>query len=351
MKRLVSFLLFVFFALPLMAQDDEGFAMSAYHNERFHYSLDYPSEFSIMAESEDGDGVTLASGEGNHIRIYGGFNAKTIFGTSFLDEYKAQKQQFLDRQGAITETDCIEQPYDGVDGFYVIIGMDHGLHYYRRTIWWDDKFATVEFTFYPENAGQYKEELADITIYSLMPGWSPAFGYEYEEVLQWYVDGTAFTVFDEIDKPNIGDLFNAFAIQYPTNLIMTAHEKILGVPDLYEDDIAEWVYDVQNGYLRIRMVSDFDKWVEACYWNMDNGHKLFVVNHNVPDQLIMAFDYDPVTRQALVAPDVFNMLNFHPEYVVRLPRKGKNVDLYESDNLSKAMNHLLWSGHDFKLEK
>lgn len=351
MKKLPTLLFFVLFALPVMAQEDEGFYMSAYHNDRFHYSLDYPTEFHIMTELENGDGATFVSDEGNRIRVYGGFNAQTLLGASFLDEYKAQKQQFLDRQGTLTETDCAEHPFEGVDGFYTLIGMDEGLHYYRRTIWWDDKFATVEFVFSPKNEDQYKEELASITIYSLMPGWSPIFGYEYEEVLQWYVDGKTFTVFDEITKPNIGDLFLAFANQYCSNVMMTAHEKILGVPDMYQDDIAEWIYDVKNGYLRLRMTSNFDKWVEACFWNMDNGHKLFVVNHNAPDQLLMAFDYDPATRQALVAPDMFHALDGHPELVVRLPRKGKNIDLYNPDDLSKAVNRLLWSGHDFKLEK
>ena len=184
MKKLLSILLMVLFALPVMAQD-EGFFMTAYHNERFHYSLDYPSEFDNMTESEDGDGATFVSDEGNRIRVYGGFNANTIFGTSFLDEYKAQKQQFLDRKGTLTETDCEEHPFDGVDGYYILIGMDQGLHYYRRTIWWDDKYATVEFTFSPKYAAQYKDDLAYLTIYNLMPGWSPLFGYEYENVLQW----------------------------------------------------------------------------------------------------------------------------------------------------------------------
>ena len=348
MKRVFAILFLVMCVLRMMAQD-EGFYMSAYHNDRFHYSLDYPSEFNIMEESGNGDGATFVSEEGNRIRVYGGFNAQTLLGTSFLEEYNAQKQQFLDRQGTLTETDCMEHPFEGIDGFYILIGMDQSLRYYRRTIWWDDKFATVEFTFSPESAEQYKDDLAYLTIYNLMPGWSPLFGYEYEEVRQWYVDGNTFTIFDEIAKPNIGDLFMAFANQYGSNVMMTAHEKILGVPDMYEDDIAEWIYDVKNGYLCLRMVSDFDKWVEACFWNMDNGHQLFVVNHNVPDQLLMAFDYDPATHEARVAPDVFNMLE--PKLVVRLPRKGKNIALYNPDNLSKVVNHLLWSGHGFKLEK
>lgn len=351
MKQWFAIVFLVLFAIPTMAQDEnEGYFMSVYHNDRFHYSIDYPSEFTNMSESDNGAGATIVSKEGNQIHVYGGFNAKTLFGTSFQEEYNTQKQQFLERQGILDETDCVEHPFDGVDGFYILIGKDHGLNYYRRTIWWDDKFATVELTLNPDDVIRYSE-LAGFTIYNLMPGWSPSFGYEYEEVLQWYVDGQTFTLYDEIAKPNIGDLFMAFANQYPTDLMMTAHEKILDVPDLYEGHIAEWIYDVKNGYLRLCMVSNADKWVEACYWNMDNGHKLFVVNHNSPNQLLMAFDYDPTTRQALVAPDMFNMLNLHPEYVVRLPQNGKNINLYNPDNLSKVVNHLLWSGHDFKLEK
>ena len=161
--------------------------------------------------------------------------------------------------------------------------------------------------------------------------------------LNVYVDGT---LEHEGKQPTIADMVLSFAVSNQTPLTMAMAEKI-NDPAFENEDITEWILDNQNNYMTIQLVSDSDYWLEACSWDKDNGHKLFVVNYNAPNQVLLCFDYDPKEQVLYSDGKTLNLLQNMPKAIVRLPRQGKAMDIYYYTDLSKVVKRLTWNGKGF----
>lgn len=353
MKRLLLFLCLITMTGSLFAQP-KGF--QTYWNEKYQYSILIPDNFNGMGESESGDGQIFVSPDGDtHIQVYGGYNAQTIFGTSFNDEYQSVLKKLNDRKVKILDNGTADDPYEEFDLSYVIQYIEDGLYHSLRSVWWDDLYATVDFWCYLEDKARYEEgPYIDVIVYSLGPddgtrksesdqvrGWCSGDDY----YLNVYVDGT---LEKQGKQPNIEELFLSFAISNQTPLTLTALEKI-NDPEFEDEDIVEWILDNENNYMTIQMVSDSDYWLEACSWDKDNGHKLFLVNYNAPNQVLLCFDYDPAEQALYTDNTTLYLLQHMPKAIVRLPRQGKTMDVYYYKDLSKVVSRLTWNGKGFAL--
>lgn len=335
------------FAVSTMAQHK---GMKTYSNEKYQYAVNIPESFGGMGESPAGDGQTFVSLDGeNHIQVYGGYNAQTLFGTTFDEEYDAELKKLNDRHVELLDQGTMDDPDGEFDDAFVLVYLEDGLYHYRRTVWWRDRFATVEIVFYKEDKADFDNLLIDRILYSLGPD-DDSVLTESEKVLGWHDSDAEVNVYKSDGKPTIGDFFLSFAASYQTPIMMMALEK-LNDPSFNDEDIHEWVLDKKNGYLKLVMVSNKSYWVEACYWNCDNGHKLFVVNLNAPSQVLLPFDYDPVTNLLTPVHDTFQMLKNHTDLVAQLPRQGKDIILRPRDNFDKVSGYLKWRGNGFELVK
>ena len=116
----------------------------------------------------------------------------------------------------------------------------------------------------------------------------------------------------------------------------------------------EYLLDAPSGYLRYGFHentcnrTDYPT-MEMCYWRTDAGHCLVAVNGNtyMGNLLLVFYDYDPATglmtpRSALPFKDFYDDVR---EFIVQLPRKGKDIHLEGwSDRSAPAPLTLCWDG-------
>lgn len=331
-----------------------------YVNEKYQYAVLIPNEFGGMGESGSGDGQIFVSPDGDtHIRVFGGYNALTLLGTTFDEEYQAKLKELTDRKVKILYQGTMDDPEEEFDLAYIIEYVEDGLYHALRSVWWDDHFATVDFWCYEQDKARYNEEESpdpELIVYSLAPG-DGTIRSESEKVRGWcstedyylnvYADGTLER---SGKKPCIADFFLSFAVSNQTPITLIGMEKI-NDPGFENDEISEWVLDNKNDYLLLQLVSDWDYWMEACVFDKDNGHKLFVVNYNAPNQALMAFDYNPEDQIAYTDPQTLKLLQDMPKAIVRLPRQGKTMEVYYYKDLSKPVCQLTWNGHGFEVKR
>ncbi len=327
----------------------------SYTNEKYQYSVLIPDNFGGMGESELGDGQIFVSPDGEtHIRAFGGYNAQTIFGTSFNEEYQSKLQELKDRKVELLETGTADDPDEQFDWAYYFYYIEDGLYHVLRTVWWNDFFATAEFWCYQDDRAQYEEKgMVDVVVYSIGPDDGTGQS-ESDQVFGWfsnddmyinvYVDGTLDAPKEA--RPVVQDFFHSFATSFQTPLTLLGLEKV-NDPAFDSEEITEWVLDNKNNYFTMLLVSDSDYWMEACVFDKDNGHKLFVVNYNAPDQALMCFDYNPKEQIAYADPQTLQLLQQLPKAIVRLPRQGKTMEVYYYKDLSKPVGHLTWNGNGF----
>lgn len=347
MKRLLIAMLALTFTASLFAQPKGYYS---YRNEKYEYSVLIPDAFDGMGESASGDGQTFVSPDGDaHLQAYGGYNAQTLLGTSFDEEFQSKLQELKNRKVNLLDQGTMDDPDGEFDLAYVIKYVEDGLFHALRTIWWDDHFATVAFWCYQDDWAQYEETgCVDGVLYSLWPDDGMRLS-EADKVSEWaapedcfihvYPDGAGA-------QPNIKNFFHGFATSFQTNLTMAGLNKI-GNPDYNDEEIAEWILDNQNNYMTLQLVSNEDYWMEACVFDKENGHKLFVVNYHAPNQRLLCFDYNPEQQTASVDHQTLELLQRMPKAIVRLPRQGTTMDVYYYKDLSKPVGHLTWNGHGF----
>ena len=352
MRRLFLFLCLVALVMSAKAQP-KGF--KSYWNEKNEYSIFIPEDFGGMGESDSGDGQIFVSPDGDtHIQVYGGYNAQAIMGTSFDEEYQATLKKLNDRKVQIIDTGTADDPYEEFDRDYTVEYVEAGLFHSLRSVWWGDHYATVDFWCYLEDKARYEEEpTIDVIVYSLGPN-DGTFKSEANMVREWcsgedyslnvYVNGT---LEPQGKQPTIEELFLSFAVSNQTPLTMMGLEKI-NDPTYDFEDLVEWILDNKNNYLMYQLVSDSDYWIEACSWDKDNGHKLFVINYNAPNQVLLCFDYEP--KEQVLYPDhtTLQLLQNMPQAIVRLPHEGETLEVYYYKDLSKVVRRLTWDGKKFE---
>ena len=330
--------------------------LKKYWNEKNQYSVYVPESFNGMGESDSGDGQVFVSPDGDtHIRVYGGYNAQTLLGTSFDEEYQLALKQLKDRKVELLETSSMDDPDEEFDWSYAIQYVEDGLYHSLRSVWWGDRFATVDFWCYKEDKARYMEDPGiDAIVYSLGPDDGRRHS-ESDKVLEWasaedyFINVYPSETSKAGGQPNIQNFFNGFATSFQTPLTLLGLEKS-NDPAFQSEDIAEWILDNKNDYMMLQLVNDGDYWMEACTFDKENGHKLFLVNYNAPNQALLCFDYNPEEQVAHVDHQTLQLLQRLPKAIVRLPRQGQTMEIYYYKDLSKPVCHLTWNGHGFEVK-
>lgn len=170
---------------------------------------------------------------------------------------------------------------------------------------------------------------------------------ESQIMADWYMEVGDFATFGDVTKQNITQIFLSYAESYSTPLTTIASEKIKD-PTYQNPKIFEWIIDNLWSYLKLQLVNRSGRWMEACCWTMKNNHKLFIVNYNAPEPVVLVYEHDAKNDVFYARPDMFKNV---PEALYRLPRKGKNIELYSVDNPEKSIGYLKWTGKGFDYKR
>ena len=157
-------------------------------------------------------------------------------------------------------------------------------------------------------------------------------------------------------RPTIADFARAFLKQYPDPLNTDMLAKLDGKASQQKKCTLKYTLDVPNGYIEYnpRNSDCYETYfytVEMCYWRTDAGHCLVAVNSNnyKGNINLIFYDYDPATglmtpRTALPFKDFYDDVR---EFIVRLPRKGKDIHMEGwPDEGGPAPLTLRWNGRD-----
>ena len=155
-------------------------------------------------------------------------------------------------------------------------------------------------------------------------------------------------------RPTIADFARAFLQQYPTPLNTAALAKLDGKAAQPKSCTLEYLLDAPSGYLRYSFHentcnrTDYPT-MEMCYWRTDAGHCLVAVNGNtyMGNLLLVFYDYDPATglMTPLSKPPFKDLHDDVREFIVQLPRKGKDIHMEGwSDRSAPAPLTLRWDG-------
>ena len=177
-------------------------------------------------------------------------------------------------------------------------------------------------------------------------------------------------VYPAAEKVNIQDFARAFCRQYskyrPNGIIL----NYLDDPKKFNQE-AEMCYvtsDVPNGFLRLAMANQYDKFTEMCYWKRPGGHSLIgtYMRHETEgdfsESAFMFYDYDPATKKMTPDMEVFGIVEKavqegdFDDFILRLPQKGKDIELSmykdNGDGGCEPTEWMLkWTGNSFKLVK
>ena len=155
-------------------------------------------------------------------------------------------------------------------------------------------------------------------------------------------------------RPTIADFARAFTKQYPTPLNTAVLAKLDGKAPQPKSCALEYLLDAPSGYLKYSFHentcnrTDYPT-MEMCYWRTDAGHCLVAVNGNtyMGNLLLVFYDYNPTTElmTPLSKPPFKDLHDDVREFIVQLPRKGKDIRLEGwSDRSAPAPLTLRWDG-------
>ena len=155
-------------------------------------------------------------------------------------------------------------------------------------------------------------------------------------------------------RPTIADFARAFLQQYPTPLNTAVLAKLDGKAPQPKSCTLEYLLDAPSGYLKYSFHenscnrTDYPT-MEMCYWRTDAGHCLVAVNGNTyrGNLLLVFYDYNPTTglMTPLSKPPFKDLNDDVREFIVQLPRKGKDIHLEGwSDRSAPAPLTLRWDG-------
>lgn len=153
-------------------------------------------------------------------------------------------------------------------------------------------------------------------------------------------------------RPTIADFARAFTKQYPTPLNTAVLAKLDGKAPQPKSCTLEYLLDAPSGYLKYSFHenscnrTDYPT-MEMCYWRTEAGHCLVAVNGNTyrGNLLLVFYDYNPTTglMTPLSKPPFKDLHDDVREFIVQLPRKGKDIHLEGWSDRSAPLT-LRWDG-------
>lgn len=158
----------------------------------------------------------------------------------------------------------------------------------------------------------------------------------------------------------------AFCDAYPEYEPNEALCNYLINPEEYDPEENGFFIDnqIKYGYISVRQETELDWLTTCCYWNRNDGHKLFAVwmaeehEGDFKDaHLLLFYDYDPetdiMTPEPKLTRKVERAMEDFDSYDVKLPAKGKDIELigyvYDHDSAEKTYYMLHWNGYDFEM--
>ncbi|MBR5687431.1 MAG: hypothetical protein IKX36_05690 [Prevotella sp.] len=166
--------------------------------------------------------------------------------------------------------------------------------------------------------------------------------------------------------PDIETFACAFCDAYPDYEPNQALYSYLVNPRGYDPEDNGFFIDNQRkyGYISVRQETELDWLTTCCYWNRNDGHKLFAVwmveeHEDSSDEarLLLFYDYDPYTDTMTPEPKLTRKVERAMEdfdsYDVKLPAQGKDIELigyvYDHDSSENSYYMLHWNGYDFEM--
>lgn len=181
--------------------------------------------------------------------------------------------------------------------------------------------------------------------------------------------------------PGIKEFTFAFCNMYPQCATNEALRQYLSSPDaanVNEYEVAlksndeDFVFNYHincappKGYIRCMAETQTDRFTYGCFWNRNNGHKLFAAfieecweTASWDQCLVMFYDYDPATGIMTPEPALTSMIEqrmkHYNSYSVSLPEDGKDITvlgfLYDEDDESGDFDlvelKMKWDGMTF----
>lgn len=173
--------------------------------------------------------------------------------------------------------------------------------------------------------------------------------------------------------PDIKELAFAFCKTYPQCETNRALMGYLNSPESSTKDEYELGLDdgfnyfinciPKEGYIRCMGEIEVDRFTYGCYWNRENGHKLFAAfmeecweTADWDQCLVVFYDYDPATDVLTPEPALTDMIENRMKdyfiYIVRLPEEGKDIEVVgfesiEEDACADETFTLKWNGNTF----
>lgn len=123
--------------------NSQDVTLKKYHNSRFGYNVSYPSSFSNIYESENGDGCRFSKDSHTYLIVYGIHNALNETIEDKYNEYKSKSPVYCRLK----------------DNWYVVSDYtENGYIFYLKTVLKDEVFITAELH-YPDNKKEFYSKL------------------------------------------------------------------------------------------------------------------------------------------------------------------------------------------------
>lgn len=158
---------------------------------------------------------------------------------------------------------------------------------------------------------------------------------------------------DNVINGSLGIMLERFDQTWPTwmgSTIRETMEKGLAKEVLDDETELTVTVDTKNGYAAIGDAGTDGAYMSLCYWNRNNGHKLFAVRLGKPTDpcldFVCFYDYDAQKKTLTPEPDILKGYRWRDkkaftQVFATLPKEGKNLLVDEWGKTVLCSIHLL----------
>ena len=161
---------------------------------------------------------------------------------------------------------------------------------------------------------------------------------------------------DNVINGSLGIMLERFDQTWPTWMVgqvREAMEKGLSKVVLDEETSLIVTVDAKNGFAEVSDGGTDGEYMEACFWNRSNGHKLLAVRLGKPTDpfidFVCFYDYDPAKKCLTPEPEILKGYRWsdrkpYKQIFCKLPRVGKNVIVEEWGDEGPVHHTFTWDG-------
>ena len=161
---------------------------------------------------------------------------------------------------------------------------------------------------------------------------------------------------DNVINGSLGIMLERFDQTWPTwmgSTIRETMEKGLAKEVLDDETELTVTVDTKNGYAAIGDAGTDGAYMSLCYWNRNNGHKLFAVRLGKPTDpcldFVCFYDYDAQKKTLTPEPDILKGYRWcdkkaFTQVFATLPKAGKNLLVDEWGEDGPVQHTFTWNG-------